>query len=98
MPSSDAVDACAVKRAQGSIIFSLVSDEHSELWTLRELQSEMSATNPEVLSRALENLERHGIIVRHEDCLLASRSTWLLDELGYLVLWGTDPREARNLA
>jgi hypothetical protein len=69
-------------RIERAIVLQLLRDDHNERWSRTELESEVSDVEPSALSRAVERLERHGVMVALDDWVLASRCAWHLDELG----------------
>ncbi len=69
-------------RIERAIVLQLLRDDHDERWSRIELEAEVSDLKPTALSRAVECLERHGVVVALDDrVVLASRCARHLDEL-----------------
>jgi hypothetical protein len=68
------------RRIERSIVLQLLRDDHDERWSRAELEKEVNA-EPAVLSGALARLERHGVVVALDDCVLASRCARHIDAL-----------------
>lgn len=71
-------------RIERAVVLQLLRDDHGKRWSRTELESEVSDPEPSALSRAVECLERHGVVVALDDRVLASRCARHLDELGLI--------------
>jgi predicted transcriptional regulator len=71
-------------RIERAVVLQLLRDDHGEQWSRIELEAEASDVEPSALSRAVERLERHGVVVALDDWVLASRCARHLDELGLI--------------
>jgi hypothetical protein len=70
-----------IPSAERAVVLQLLRDDR---WDTAELQAEISHITPPTLSSALNNLERHGLLVSLDDWVLASRSARHIDELGLI--------------
>ena len=69
------------KIAERAVVSQLLRDDHDERWSRAELEAAISDLNPSALKSALEQLERHGVIVSLDEYVLASRCARHFDEL-----------------
>jgi hypothetical protein len=72
--------------AERVIVLQLLRDDHDERWSPTELHANVEHVEPPVLEGALERLERHGVVVALDDCVLASRCARHLDQLGLVII------------
>lgn len=71
-------------RIERAIVLQLLRDDHDERWSHTELEAEVNNLEPSALSRAVECLEQHGVVVALDDRVLASRCARHLDALGLI--------------
>jgi DNA-binding HxlR family transcriptional regulator len=76
-------DPCIAERA---IVLQVLRYDRDARWSLAELEVEAFDVVPAVLSAALADLERHGVVVRCDDGYVASRCAWHLDALGMVSI------------
>ncbi|MGA8111958.1 MAG: hypothetical protein WB974_21120 [Acidobacteriaceae bacterium] len=67
-----------------AIILQLLRDDHDEQWSRAELEAEVDDVPPSVLSSAIAELERQGVVVAQGEHVLASPCARHLDELGLI--------------
>jgi hypothetical protein len=72
-------DPRIVERA---VVLQLLRDDHAELWSSAELETEFDDVAPEALSGAIEHLERQGVLLMRDGHVVASPSVRRVDELG----------------
>ena len=65
-----------------AIVLQLLRDDHDERWSRAELEAEVNNAEPSVLSSAIADLERQGVVVAQGEHVLASPCARRLDELG----------------
>ena len=68
--------------AERAIMLQVLRADHDRRWTLQELQAEVDDIDPSVLQAALGQLVGHGLVLVHEEWMLASRAALHLDALG----------------
>ncbi|HEY7961577.1 MAG TPA: hypothetical protein VID29_06620 [Solirubrobacteraceae bacterium] len=72
--------------AERAIVLQVLRDDRDVRWSLAELVAESYDVVPLTLSRALEVLESHGVLVRCDDEYVASRCAQHLDALGMVSI------------
>jgi DNA-binding HxlR family transcriptional regulator len=69
-----------------AIVLQVLRDDHDARWLRVELEREIGDFEPAVLRRALERLERAGVLHRDGSCVRASHAVRRLDELDLVGL------------
>jgi DNA-binding HxlR family transcriptional regulator len=72
-------DRRGVERA---IVLQLLRDDHDQEWSRAELEAEIGDVEQSVLSAAVQQLERNGVVIAEGERVLASRCARCLDALG----------------
>ncbi len=70
-------------RLERAIVLQLLRDDREQGWSSQQLAAELDAQAP-AFERALEDLERDGVLRVEQDVVHAARATYRLDELGLL--------------
>jgi len=72
--------------AERSIVLALLSDEHPQQWSPAELRRELFDVEPDVVSEALQSLEKGGVMERTGEQLSASQCARHLGSLGMVCI------------
>jgi DNA-binding HxlR family transcriptional regulator len=70
------------RRIERAVVLQLLRDDHDERWSRAELEAEINDVEPSVLSSAIAELERRGVVVAQGEHVVASPCARHLDELG----------------
>ena len=70
------------RRVERAVVLQLLRDDHDEQWSRAELEAEVNDVEPLVLSSAIAELERRGVVVAQGEHVVASPCARRLDELG----------------
>ncbi len=67
--------------AERAVVLQVLRDDHSERWTLEELEQEIGDMPAEIVGEAVRRLGGVGVIVLAEEACKASRAARRIDEL-----------------
>ena len=72
--------------AERAVVLQVLRDDHAELWTLEELEQEISDLPAEILRQAIRRLGGVGVVVLGEGECKASRAARRIDALGLIAI------------
>jgi hypothetical protein len=72
--------------AQRAVVLQVLRTDHSERWSIKQLERALGNTTADAINDAVIRLEANGVICCLDEFVGASRCAWHLDAIGLIAV------------